>query len=250
MRTMGKTRDKELSSLDQTFMDLCHDLKAPLQMVLGFNAMNGDKLHENIFPHLDLQDEKIAHTVQQLDRNTGIIAKEGARLAGMIDNILDMYFLEQGKVLYKIEPCSVEHLLEDISALMKAVCETKDLEWSIKYDKRLPRAQLDRHWIIRALENLFSNAVKFTEKGSVNCNITSQRGMIMFVVEDTGQGIPLQYQDTVFEKFVRAPGRGSQKGSGLGLAICKNIVEKHGGRIWFESREGKGSKFSFTIPAV
>ncbi len=247
---MANQWDYESGRLDQSFLSLCHDLKAPLQTMLGFNAINGDILNRELLPDLETGDQSFQHIVQQINRNMEIIEREGERLSSMIGNLLDIYCLEQEKVHYNIEPFRVQELMENASALLKAGCEAKKIQWKVYFDRDLPLALLDRSWIMRVLENLISNAVKFTEAGSIACYAVSLEDKVKLVVEDTGLGIPLQYQGRIFEKFIKAPVDGVQKGSGLGLAICRCIVERHGGEIWLESREGQGSIFSFTIPAV
>jgi signal transduction histidine kinase len=98
--------------------------------------------------------------------------------------------------------------------------------------------------------NLISNAVKFTEEGSVTCRVRWQDDEIIVSVIDTGIGIKKEDHARIFEKFAQAgdPHTDRSKGTGLGLPISKQIVENHGGRIWLESEPGKGSNFSFALP--
>ena len=104
--------------------------------------------------------------------------------------------------------------------------------------------------LIRVMLNLISNAVKFTEQGSVTCRARQCNSEIVVSVVDTGVGIAASDHDRVFEKFAQAgdPHTGRSKGTGLGLPISKQIVEHHGGQIWLESESGKGSTFSFSLP--
>jgi len=248
--SMSDFQKKGVNREEKSFLSLCHDLKAPLQTMLGFNAINQDKINREIIPAINSGSQEMLFTVQQVKRNVDIISREGARLSGMIENLLDFYCLEQDEVHYHMEPCRVPELMEEISSVMKAVCETKNLQWKVTYEKSLPFALLDRHWIIRVLENLISNAVKYTDSGTISCHVSALDGKIKFVIEDTGAGIPLRFYDQIFDKFVKAPVKGVQKGSGLGLAICRSVIESHGGEIWFESQVGKGTTFSFTVPAV
>ena len=99
--------------------------------------------------------------------------------------------------------------------------------------------------------NLFSNAVKFTDKGSVTCEVFQKDNEVIVSITDTGIGIAPEDYGAVFEQFKQVGGdtlTDKPKGTGLGLPICKEIVEHHGGRIWVESEVGKGSTFSFAIP--
>jgi signal transduction histidine kinase len=114
----------------------------------------------------------------------------------------------------------------------------------------LPEIVGDRDKLIQAVINLISNAVKFTDKGSVTCRAKQANGEIVVSIMDTGMGIAPEDQPKVFEKFkqVGETLTNKPKGTGLGLTICKEIVEHHGGRIWVESELGKGSTFSFALP--
>ncbi len=100
--------------------------------------------------------------------------------------------------------------------------------------------------------NLISNAFKFTEKGSVLCKARMRENEIVISVKDTGGGINEDDMVRVFEKFkqIGVAAKGKPRGTGLGLTICKEIVSRHGGEIWVESEQGKGSTFSFTLPVT
>ncbi|MBC6952072.1 sensor histidine kinase, partial [candidate division KSB1 bacterium] len=114
----------------------------------------------------------------------------------------------------------------------------------------LPELVGDRDKLLQVVINLISNAVKFTDTGSVTCRAQGSNGEIVVSVIDTGDGVSPENQPKVFEKFKQVGDSSSNrpKGTGLGLPICKEIVEHHGGRIWVESELGKGSTFSFALP--
>ena len=117
-------------------------------------------------------------------------------------------------------------------------------------DGPLPEVLGDRDRLIQVLVNLVSNALKFTEQGSVTCRARVQGHFVVIDVVDTGIGIPESEHYKVFEKFnqIGTSLTSKPKGTGLGLAICKHIVESHGGRIFFVSKPGAGSTFTFTLP--
>lgn len=242
--------EKDFNKTENSFLSMCHDLKAPLQNMLGVNTVNQNKLTKEIIPSLNTTNQELFHVIQQVEQNVKIISREGSRLSEMIENILDMYCLEQDKIRYRLKSYSVPKLMEEISSLMKTACEAKNLHWKVTYEKTLSFALLDRHWILRLIENLISNAVKFTEKGSITCHATPLEHEVKFVMADTGSGIPQHLRNHIFEKYTKFPTKGEPRGSGLGLAICCHIIEGHGGRIWAESREGEGTTFNFTVPAV
>jgi light-regulated signal transduction histidine kinase (bacteriophytochrome) len=116
----------------------------------------------------------------------------------------------------------------------------------------LPQVIADPTQLEHVLQNLIGNAVKFRrdeERPRVRVRATRKGEMWLFSVKDNGIGIDSQYTDKIFAIFQRLHGRGKYPGTGLGLAICKKIVERHGGRIWFDSQPGEGSTFYFTVPA-
>jgi signal transduction histidine kinase len=127
--------------------------------------------------------------------------------------------------------------------------EKKDLRLQKNLDPALPLALFDADRVTQVLYNLITNALKFTEKGSITIGSRQDDGRILVWVEDTGLGIPKEDIHKIFERFeqIRQDGQLFDGGTGLGLAICKQIVEQLGGKIWVESEYGKGSKFSFTL---
>jgi two-component system, NtrC family, sensor histidine kinase KinB len=113
-----------------------------------------------------------------------------------------------------------------------------------------PQVLADPARIAHVMGNLLSNALRYTDEGGqVMLSVEDQpSGWVQFTVADSGRGIPRQFVGRIFEKFFRVPGQSGDSGTGLGLAIVKDIVEAHGGRIWVESREGRGTTFRFVLP--
>jgi NtrC-family two-component system sensor histidine kinase KinB len=113
----------------------------------------------------------------------------------------------------------------------------------------LPAVSVDRDLILRVLTNLLDNAVKFTLKeGHITLSVERMRYEMLFIVSDTGIGIPPEFRQRIFDRFLRLENADGVKGTGLGLAFCKLALEAHGGRIWVESEVGEGSHFKFTLP--
>jgi CheY-like chemotaxis protein len=141
-------------------------------------------------------------------------------------------------------------VIERATAATASLFEAKKLTLVQNIEYGLPAITADRDRLIQVVINLISNAVKFTDAGSVTCSACLRDGELVVSVADSGIGIAPADQPKVFEKFKQVGDTltDKPKGTGLGLPICKEIVEYHGGRIWVESESGKGSTFSFTLP--
>ncbi|MDD5449401.1 MAG: ATP-binding protein [Candidatus Omnitrophica bacterium] len=172
------------------------------------------------------------------------------RLARLINDILDIQKLEQGKMVLKMEPHDINEVVSDVANIMVAVAAEKGLKLSVKPEAGLPKVKFDKDKITQVLTNLLNNAVKFTQKGEIQ--ITTARGsnFVQVSVRDTGQGIKEEEMPKLFQKFSQLEGGLERKtgGSGLGLTISKAIIDKHRGKIWAESRVDKGSVFHFILP--
>jgi signal transduction histidine kinase len=117
--------------------------------------------------------------------------------------------------------------------------------------KKLPKVKIDPEKISLVIENLLDNAIRYNlVGGTITISLDLKNDEIEFSIEDSGIGIPESEKSNIFQKFFRASNalKKETEGSGLGLFVAKNIVEAHGGKIWFESEEGKGTTFHFTIP--
>ena len=136
------------------------------------------------------------------------------------------------------------------AAATAGLFESKPLSLMLDLPEDLPILLGDPEKMMQVIINLISNAVKFTDQGIITIKVESVNHEVVVSVSDTGIGIAQSDQALIFEKFRQAgdPLTGKPKGTGLGLAISKEIVEHHGGRIWFESEPGKGSKFAFSLP--
>ena len=227
-----------------------HELRTPLTSILGFTKIIKKKLEGAIFPAIATEEKKIQKAIRQVGDNIDIIVLEGERLTALINDVLDLAKLDSGKIEWKTEPISVAQIIEQALAATSALFEAKGLELIKDIEEEFPEIVGDRDRIVQVLINLVSNAVKFTEKGSVTCRVRRIDNAIVISVIDTGVGIAETDQFQVFEQFKQIGDTltNKPKGTGLGLSISKQIVEHHGGTIWVESELGKGSNFSFTLP--
>jgi len=132
---------------------------------------------------------------------------------------------------------------------MQLQAERAGLGLRVECPNDLPKVKIDSQRLEQVLVNLIHNAVKFTRPGGeVVLGAESGEGLVRFAVRDTGIGIPLEDVSRIFERFYRVDKSRTGSGTGLGLSIAKHIVEAHGGKIWAESLEGRGSTFNFSIP--
>jgi signal transduction histidine kinase/CheY-like chemotaxis protein len=227
-----------------------HELRTPLTSVLGFAKIIRKRLDDRIFPLVPADDPKVRQTVQQVNENLKVVVSEGERLTKLIDDVLDLAKIEAGKLEWHMEPVAIAEIVERAMAATASLFEQKGLQAATDVAPGLPEVTGDRDRLIQVVINLISNAVKFTDQGSVTCRAARRGGEIVVSVADTGMGIAPVDQPKVFERFKQVGDTltDKPKGTGLGLPICKEIVEHHGGRVWLESVLGQGSTFSFSLP--
>jgi CheY-like chemotaxis protein len=191
--------------------------------------------------------------VNQINENLQVVISEGERLTHLINDVLDLAKIEAGKMEWNQEDVSIPEVVERAIAATTSLFEQKEVKLVKKINNDIPEIIGDTDKLIQVVINLFSNAVKFTDKGSVKCEVSQKDNEVIVSITDTGIGIAPEDYGAVFEQFKQVGGdtlTDKPKGTGLGLPICKEIIEHHGGRIWVESEVGKGSTFSFAIPFV
>lgn len=172
------------------------------------------------------------------------------RLGRIINNILDFQKMEQGKMELKIQDNNINEVVNEVCDTMMHLAKDKNLELIKDLGADIPKVKFDKDKITQVMLNLIGNAIKFTEKGSITVATSAKDNLVKVMVRDTGIGIKEEDIPNLFQKFTqldkgleRKPG-----GTGLGLTISREIIEKHGGRIWVESKFGKGAAFYFAMP--
>lgn len=217
--------------------NVSHELRTPLTSIHGYASL---LLDGTLGPLSSAQREGVA-----------VIANESARLARLINEVLDLSKMDSGRFKLSPKEFDVRELEEKCRALLP-LAEKKGLwvRWEIAADAGVVTADPAR--IAQVLINLVSNAIKFTEKGGVSVKIfRKSRRTLQFEVIDTGIGIPAEERKNIFKRFYQVKREaGKIEGTGLGLSIAREIVRLHGGRLDFESEVGKGSRFYFTLPVA
>ncbi|MFB0528208.1 MAG: ATP-binding protein [bacterium] len=239
----------ELERLKSDFISsISHQLKSPLTAIEGYI----DFFIEGI----DTEIEK-----EKQIKALNIMKNNASRLGRLINDVLDLAKIEAGQLEVKRQPLKLGEILKERVGEFQPLARKREIEIEVKAEERMGQVLGDRTKLKKVLDNLLSNALKFTDrKGRVviEAKETSgqageSRGFVEVSISDTGCGIPKTEISTVFDKFRRlAPEDETTmeelKGPGLGLAIAKGIVEAQGGKIRVESELGKGSKFTFTLP--
>ncbi len=176
------------------------------------------------------------------------------KVISLMSDLLNVAEIEEGRFLSEMELGDMEEVIKSSLDLFEHQIKTKNLNIKVgKLDKQIPQVMIDENKIKIAVKNLLDNAISYTEEGGKITVLLGQKENskeVQVEVRDNGMGIPANQQDEVFKKFFRADNvkKVETEGTGLGLYITKNIIEAHGGRIWFRSEEGKGTSFYFTLP--
>ena len=178
--------------------------------------------------------------------------KSNEEMINLISDLLNVTRIEEGKYLYKPALADLKEITQSVIDLHQEKIGQKNIKLEFQKSKeKLPKVRVDLEKIKLAIGNLVDNAINYTlPQGNITISVKKKTEGLTFQIKDTGIGIPKDQQERVFTKFFRGVNaiRMETEGSGLGLFITKNIVEAHGGKIWFETKEGKGTTFYFTLP--
>jgi signal transduction histidine kinase len=184
----------------------------------------------------------------------GFVSTE--RLIRVVNDLLNVSRIEEGRFTQKLEKIQLEDIVKSVCDQHLSLAETKKLKFVYhEPEKALPAVSVDKEQLRIAIENLVENAMNYTNEDGlveVYAKLDQATKSVKVSVKDSGIGIPAEQQDRIFTKFYRSSNalRKETSGSGLGLFVTRNIIESHGGKIWFESQEGKGTTFFFTLPVA
>ncbi|MCL4261564.1 MAG: hypothetical protein KJ069_00040 [Anaerolineae bacterium] len=219
--------------------NVSHDMRTPLNAIMGYTEM----LEEGVYGPITPQHRKA--TVEIL-RSTDVLIE-------FVANLLDRAQLEAGKVKLELKPLAPREFVEEIRPQVAVLAAAKGLAFRCQVADNVPEKVLgDRYWLRQIMLNLVSNALKFTERGEVEMTIFRQDEQWGCMVGDTGDGIPPEAQERIFQAFERAQNGhiGSAVGVGLGLSIVKELTVLMGGEVKIESVMGQGSTFTVTLPLL
>ncbi len=242
---------------DEFLANTSHELRTPLNGMIGIAE--------------SMMDGATGELSEQQRKNLLLIAHSGHRLAALVNDILDFSQLKHKTIELQLKPVGIREIAEVILTLNQALIRNKDLQLINTIPSDLPPAQADENRLQQILYNLIGNAIKFSDKGTVEISASVVSGQIeglkvkssnllpstlqehlAITVTDTGIGIPEDKLDRIFESFEQADGSTAREygGTGLGLAVTKQLVELHGGKIQVDSTIGVGSRFTFTLPVA
>lgn len=228
-------RLRAIRARDEVLSIVVHDLRTPLTSV----QLAASLLSEDLPP---------GPVGEAHRRNVAVMLRGVERAMRLIDDLLQISHIESGKLSVEPEPMPAYPLMREAHDAWKLMAEAKELSLTVRDAPRLPHVLVDHERVLQVIDNLIGNAVKFTDPGGrIELSAEAGDGEVTFRISDTGPGIPEHLRTRLFERFSQGR-RGDYRGAGLGLPIARGIVEAHGGHIWFESHEERGSTFYFTLP--
>lgn len=235
------TREKMIEKMKTEFVSLAaHQLRTPLSAIKWSLKM--------------LLDEDLGKINEE---QRGFMEKtygSNERMISLINDLLNVTKIEEGRYLSNLALSDIDKIIRSVIDVYKDEVVKKGLSVEFNVPKaKLPPIKIDAEKIQLSFQNIFDNAVRYNRaKGKITVGLKRSKDEIEVSVQDTGMGVPKDQQKRVFSKFFRGENvmKKDTEGTGLGLFIAKNIIVSHGGRIWFESEEGKGSTFYFTLPLV
>lgn len=250
-RQLGETREKEaalaarndvLQAVDKQrvrfLSDVSHELKTPLTVMSNYTQL----------AHQHLKKERKADAY--IEEKMLLITSEAKRMAAMIEQVLDIARIEEGRLHYEWKPVHLDLLITDLVEIYYPVLNKNHNRLEVDIPKELPAITADSERLAQVLLNLVNNAVRFTKNGVITISVQFCSPEMILSVSDTGIGMAPEQMDAIFNRYTTSKDVDDKKtGTGLGLYISKAIIEAHGGRIEVESRQGKGSKFTVYLPA-
>lgn len=240
LEELQKTNEelKKLNQQKNQFLGMAaHDLRNPLTVISGYSDMligiPGEKT-----------DEKLVKILQRIKSSSTMMLQ-------LINDLLDISVIESGTVSLHLAPVDLPLLIQENLALLRNLANQKKIELKFSHPDSFPKVNCDANKVTQILNNLVSNAIKFSEVGSsIEIALTLSDKAAILSVKDFGMGLSDQAKERLFQPFSKSNSTGTagEKGTGLGLAIVHKIVTEHKGKIWVESEAGKGATFYVALP--
>ncbi len=239
---LEKASLESLDKMKTEFLgNVSHELKTPLTVMSGYAQTTKQILEKSALPESG-----------EISRRMTLVSSEAERLSLMVGQILDVSRMEEGRMVMEPMRGYLDEIIHTAVKTHYPILNKNQNRLKIQIEQRLPAIYVDSMRISQVIINLISNAVRFTIGGEITIFAEHKEKEILVCVSDTGIGIAPERISYLFERYSKKEksGGGQDTGTGLGLYICKHIVEQHGGKIWIESREGKGTSVFFTLPTA
>jgi PAS domain S-box-containing protein len=229
---------RKLDELKTAFLNVTsHELRAPMASIKGYIQL--------------ILKQKLGEITGEQKKALEVVLRNINRLDHLIQDILDVSRLESGTMKFVSEKTDVRKMVEETVETVQSSADLKDIKINTELEDKLPILVVDSERIKQVIMNILNNAIKFSPDGSVvNVRAKKEKDFVLFEFQDFGRGIPKNKQEKIFHMFYQVNSGVDLKfgGVGLGLSISRGIVLAHNGKIWVESKVGKGSTFRFTLP--
>ena len=229
---------KKSNRIKSEFLNVMpHELRTPIASIKGYIQM--------------LLKQTLGNITEEQKKALDVVLRNTDRLDYLVQDILDASQLQSGTMKFVPEQTDFKKMINESIETTQSFADLKDKKIDVDVEDKIPELFIDEKRIKQVIMTLINNAIKFSPDGSIiNIRAKKEDNDILFEIQDFGQGIPNDKQEKIFDTFYQIDSSMTRSvgGVGLGLAVSRDIVLAHGGKIWVESKEGKGSRFRFTLP--
>jgi signal transduction histidine kinase len=232
---------------------ISHELRTPLTSISGFLEILEERFKKTLIPNLiNIQDKEIREAIDFALEEIGIISSESETLSSLVNELIELSNINSDSMRWKRERIDISSVFDNIALIVKPLADKKGLYIKSEIKDGSVYIIGDIAKITQVVRCLFDNAIKFTLNGGITYSVKEDASMALCTVSDTGNAIPSDKLEAIFEKFIQLSDvlTSKSKGSGLGLSITKEIIKLHDGCIRAESKEGVGNSFIFILPVI